>query len=133
MLKCLSVGVFKCRSLVLAILVLLSWAVWAQTLPPNLGPSEIPSKPLTVIFKDITRHELFRLVEQGLRQNQLVKPFVMRRAQRGLVEYEGLYAGEKGVLLDALGQTVAGRVAIQSRSKGEQGLEITITPGGETF
>lgn len=100
----------------------------AQTPPPNLAPSELPNKPLTVIFKEITRGDLFRLVEQTLKENQKVKPFVMRRAQRGLIEYEGLYAGEKSELVDLLAQAVSGKASLRSQSRGEEGLEITLTP-----
>lgn len=121
----------KCRSLVLVVLVLLFLRpALAQTPPPNLAPSEIPSKPLTVIFKDITRGDLFRLVEQTLKENQKVKPFIMRRAQRGLIEYEGLYAGEKSELVDLLAQTLSGKFSIRSQSRGEEGLEIILTPYG---
>lgn len=110
------------------LVLLLLRPAWAQTPPPNLAPSEIPGKPLVVIFKDITRGDLFRLAEQALKGSQKVKPFVMRRAQRGLIEYEGLYAGEKTELIDLLAQAVSGKASIRSQSRGEEGLEILLTP-----
>ena len=118
------------KVLLMMVFLAASAVLRAQTLPPNLALGEIPSKPLTVIFKDMTRGDLFRLVERTLKENQKVKPFIMRRAQRGLIEYEGLYSGEKSELIDLLAQAVSGKVSLRSQSKGEEGLEILITPYG---
>lgn len=94
---------------------------------PSSMPQEAPSKPLTLIIKDVTRNDLFRLVLTSLKQSQRVKPLVMRRAQRGFIEYGGLYSGERGSLADIILQNSGGKLHVASRPTGENGLEIVVS------
>ncbi|MDO8528169.1 MAG: hypothetical protein Q7T03_10865 [Deltaproteobacteria bacterium] len=94
---------------------------------PSIALPDVPTLPLTVVFKNITRQDQFQLVVQTLKQSKRVDPFVMKRAQRGLIEYEGRFFGESSTLMDALQQAVQEKFKVESKPKGD-GLEILVTP-----
>lgn len=99
-------------------LLLLSSLAFAQTQE---------SKPLTVIFKDVTQHDLLKLTVETLKTSKQVEPLVMRRAQRGFVEYEGLYSGDQEALLGVLNSAVGDKLSVQARPVASEGLEILVT------
>ena len=94
---------------------------------PSLNLPEMPKQNLTVIFKDITKHDQFNLVIQALKQSKRVDPFVMTRAHRGYIEYEGKFFGESESLLETIQMSAEGGLKIDSKPKGKDGLEIVIT------
>lgn len=96
----------------------------------NLAFAQAPvleSKPLTVIFKDVTQHDLLKLTVETLKKSQQVEPLVMRRAQRGFVEYEGLYSGDQEALLGVLNSAVGDKLSVQAHPAPSEGLEILVT------
>ena len=46
-----------------------------------------PDKPITVIFKNLTRHESVMRVVQAIDDSRVVRPFHMVRAARSLIFY----------------------------------------------
>jgi len=81
---------------------------------------------LTVIFKDITQYDLVRSVLLTIQQTKMVDAFAMKRAKRGLIEYEGnLNASEKD-FQEMLSTSVRDKLNIEATQK-ETGLEIVLT------
>lgn len=105
--------------------LLLVHGLWS--LVPGPLFSQEASQPLKVIFKDVTRQELFQLVNLTLKQSQKVNPFVMTRAQPGYFEYEGRFFGEQQELVDLLTQSVGEKLKIEARPTGLR-FEITLSP-----
>ncbi|OGQ05711.1 MAG: hypothetical protein A3F82_05095 [Deltaproteobacteria bacterium RIFCSPLOWO2_12_FULL_44_12] len=111
-------------------MVLITTAGVAFAQAPSLNLPEMPKQSLTVIFKDITKHDQFKMVMQAIKQSKRVSPFVMKRAQRGYIEYEGKFFGESESFLEMINQAVLGKLRIDSKPKGGEGLEITVTSQG---
>ncbi|MBI5299242.1 MAG: hypothetical protein HY877_02970 [Deltaproteobacteria bacterium] len=101
---------------------------FAQT--PSLNLPALPTQPLTVVFKNITQHNLFQSALNALKKSKRVEQFVMVRAERGFVEYHGRYFGENDLLLQVLQTQTEGKLNFELKPKSDDGLEILITPQG---
>lgn len=82
---------------------------------------------LTITFKDIVKYDQFQLVNITLQQLRRVEPFVMIRAQRGQIVYEGEYIGDAESLIDSLRQSVGQQLKVDWKQT-EERLEIVVTP-----
>ncbi|MDP2600649.1 MAG: hypothetical protein Q8P84_07975 [Deltaproteobacteria bacterium] len=87
-----------------------------------------PSQPLTVIFKNVTRNDLFRVFTDALKQSKRVENFVMVKAQRGFMEYKGELVGDGEPLMEILKEAVGDKLKLESKPKPDGGLEIIVTP-----
>lgn len=102
-------------TVILFLLLLVPGPVFAQE----------PAKQLTVIFKDVTQHDSVSLVTFTLKQTKRVNPFVMKKAQRGFIEYEGRYVGPEGELVEMLNIAIKDKLQMETKNL-ENGLEITL-------
>ena len=109
-----------------SLLLLAMTTAYAQAPSLNLPPP--PMQPLIILFKNITRQDQFRLVADAVKASKRVDDFMMKRAQRGLIEYDGRFFGEASQLMNELQQATAGKLKLESKTKPDGGLEIIITP-----
>lgn len=114
---------FKCFALIL----FLTGSVAFAQVPSSGDPMVLPDKELSVIFKDVTQHQIFEEVRGALWKSKVVRPFVMTKAQRGYIEFSGKYSGDKEALLKILHASVGGKLNIQAKSKEADALEVLIT------
>ncbi|OGQ45452.1 MAG: hypothetical protein A3H42_02000 [Deltaproteobacteria bacterium RIFCSPLOWO2_02_FULL_46_8] len=98
---------------------------FAQT--PSLNLPDLPTQPLTVVFKNVTQHNLFQSALNALKKSKRVEHLVMVRAERGFIEYHGRYFGESDLLLQVLQSGTEGRLNFELKPKSDGGLEILIT------
>lgn len=113
-------------------LVLCPWSmvhgpVFAQAPSLNLPP--VPSQPLTVIFKNVTRNDLFHVFTDALKQSKRVENFVMVKAQRGFIEYKGNLVGDGESLMEILKEAVGDKLTLEMKPKAA-GLELIVTAQG---
>ena len=95
---------------------------------PSLNLPPVPTQSLTVVFKNVVHQDQVRLVLESLKSSKRTEVFVMKRAQRGMIEYGGRYFGEANSLLDLLQQSVQDKLKLESKQKSDGDLEITVTP-----
>ena len=106
-------------------ILLLAMTTFAQTPSLNLPPP--PTQPLSVVFKNITKQDQFRLVLQALKKSKRVEQLVMARAERGFIEYKGRFFGEPDSLQQELQYSIEGKVNIEFKPKSDASLEILVT------
>ncbi len=80
-----------------------------------------------ILFKDITRFDDFNFIQQYLKQTKKVDTFVMSRAKRGLIEYQGDFSGSDEEFLETMKAAANGRFQIELQRE-EGGLTITLSP-----
>ena len=83
-----------------------------------------PDKPITVIFKNLTRHESVMRVVQAIDDSRVVRPFHMVRAARSLIFYEGLFYGDENYLLTRLAEAIRGKLDMQIHHLPDNALEL---------
>lgn len=82
---------------------------------------------LSVTFKDIVKYDQLQLVNITLQQLRRVEPFVMTKAKRGEIVYEGEYIGDAASLIDSLRQSVGQQLKVDWKQT-EEKLEIVVMP-----
>lgn len=110
--------------------IALSVALFATTIhaeSPSLNLPAVPTLPITVIFKDVTRNDLFRLVIGAIQQSKRVDNFVMARAQRGYIEYKGELVGDNESFLAIVQQAVGDKLKVEIKSKSSN-VELIVAP-----
>ena len=108
------------------LLAMTTAVVFAQG--PSLNLPSPPTQPLTVVFKNVTQHDLFQTVIQTLKKSKRVDDLVMFRAERNFIEYHGSYFGDNDALLQTLQNASAGKLNFELKPKSGGGLEILVTP-----
>lgn len=112
---------------VLGPLSLVLGPAFAQSPSLNLPPP--PSQPLTVIVKNVTRNDLFRVFTDALKQSKRVENFVMVKGQRGFIEYKGDFFGDSESFLAVLKEAVGEKLMLEMKPKAA-GLELLVTAQG---
>lgn len=116
------------KNLFAVIIMLIAITSFAQ--PPSLNLPALPTQPLTVVFKNVTQHNLFQSALDAFKKSKRVEQFVMFRAERSFIEYHGRYFGENDSLLQSLQGETGGKLNFELKPKSDGGLEILVTPQG---
>jgi len=98
----------------------------ARAQAPSLNLPPVPSETVVVIFKNVTRNDLFRVFTDALKQSKRVENFVMAKAQRGFIEYKGDFFGDSESFLTVMKEAVGDKLNIEMKPKAA-GIELLVT------
>lgn len=101
---------------------------FAQEPVPTESPAPIATSTFVVTLFDITRHDLYRLVTQTLKNAEGVTELIPARMQRGYIELNGKYTGDFAPIQTSAEKELGSQLKITMKTGTDGTKELSFYP-----